>query len=164
MSSVEETGKRASKRKLWKETTMSNPHLPSETLDCIVDNLHNQSKTLQNYSLVAKSWVPRTRQHLFADVKFSSSKDLRSWKKTFLDPSNSPAYYTRTLLVGRPQDVTAADAEEGGWIRTFSCVVYLVVDTGLHTLDDSGVSLVPFHAFSPVLKSLRVSSAKIPHS
>ena len=140
---------------------MPNPYLPPETLDCIVDNLHDESKALQICCLVAKSWLPRTRKHLFADVKFSSSKDLQSWKKTFPDPSTSPAYYTRTLLVGCPQDVTAADAEEDGWIRTFSCVARLEVDTGWD-VNDWGVSLTPFHALSPVLKSLCVSSVHIP--
>jgi hypothetical protein len=33
---------------------------------------------------------------------------------------NSPARYAKTLSVGCPQVVTAADAEAGGWIRGFS--------------------------------------------
>jgi hypothetical protein len=84
-------------------------------------------------------------------------RDLRSWKKTFPDPSTSPARYTKTLSVGCPQVVRAVDAEVGGWITGFSRVVHL--DLGLSRLtgfDQPAVPLVPFHGFSPVIKSLRV--------
>jgi hypothetical protein len=106
---------------------MSDPCLPPEILDHVVDLLHDEPKALQNCCVVAKPWVARTRKHLFADIDFSSPEDLELWKETFLDPSNSPAYHTRTLMVGCPQVVTAADADEGGWIRTFSRVVRLNV-------------------------------------
>jgi len=139
---------------------MSNPPLPPEIFDYIVDILHDEPKTLQNLCLVAKSRVPRTRKHLFADIKFSSPKDLESWKKTFPDPSNSPAYHTLALSVNCPAAVMAEDMEEGGWIRAFSHVLRLEVESGsTPTVTDSRVSLVPFHGFSPVLKSLHVSFA-----
>jgi len=131
---------------------MSNPLLPSETIDHIVDMLHDTPKTLRNCSLVAKSWVPRTRMHLFADVKFSSPKALESWKKTFPDPSNSPAFHTLTLSVNCYWTMEAADAEENGWIRAFSRVVRLELEC--YT---PGVSLPLFHGLSPVLKSLRLT-------
>ena len=51
---------------------MSNPYLPPEILDCIVDILHDQPKTLQKCSLVAKSWIPRIRLHLLAKISFYS--------------------------------------------------------------------------------------------
>ena len=149
---------------IWKKTTMSNPHLPPEILDYILDVLHDEPKTLRDCCVVAKSWIPRTRKHLFADVKFTSPKDLESWKKTFPDPSHSPAYYARTLVVKYPQVVTAADGEDGGWIRTFSRVVRLDVYTRKSNPNDSEVSLSPFHGFSPILKTLRVCSKLLPHS
>ncbi|KAF9642961.1 hypothetical protein BDM02DRAFT_3104213, partial [Thelephora ganbajun] len=55
------------------QTTMSNPHkphLPPEILDYIVDFLYNEPETLKQCCLVSKSWVPRTRKHLFADINF----------------------------------------------------------------------------------------------
>ena len=125
------------------KTTMTNPRLPPEILDYILDTLHGETKTLWDCCIVAKSWIPRTRKHLFADVNFSSPKDLESWKKAFPDPSNSPACYTHTLSVKFPQVVTAADGEEDGWIRTFSRVVCLAVDTRMSNPDDSEVSLPP---------------------
>ena len=102
--------------------------------------------------------LPRTRRRLFADISFRTPGELMSWKKTFPDPENSPAYHTRTLSICCPQVVVAADAEEGGWIRTFRHVVALDVRGGLWNIDESEVPLVLFHNFSPVLKSLRVVS------
>ena len=79
--------------------------------------------------------------------------DLELWKKMFLYHSSSPAYDTNTLTVCRPGAVTVANAEEGGWIRTFSRVVQL----GLRISPDSGESQAegfpaPFYEFSPTLK------------
>ena len=139
---------------------MSNPQIPPEILDHIVDNLHNEPDALRNCCLVAKSWIPRTRKHLFADVKFTSPEHLESWKTTFPDPSNSPAHHTRTLSVKCARIVTAEDGEEDGWIRTFSRVVRLDVDSGV---DGSEFSPALFRVFSesPILKSLRVASGTL---
>ena len=137
---------------------MSNPPIPPEILDHIVDDLYDEPDALRNCCLVAKSWIPRTRKHLFADIKFSSPERLQSWKTTFPDPSNSPAYHVHTLSVGCLRVVTAADAGEGGWIQTFSRVVRLDVDSGVH---GSEFSPALFRGFSPVLKSLRVASGTL---
>ena len=144
---------------------MSNPHryLPPEILDCIVDLLHDQQKSLKRCCLVSKSWVPRTRKHLFANIQFRSPSELESWEKTFPDVTNSPAHYARTLLVGHPRLITASGAEEGGWIRAFSRVRSLEVDNGNRYLRALDVSLAPFHNFSPTLKSLRVGPALFPY-
>ena len=134
------------------------PDLPPEILDCIVDLLHDQPEVLRQCCLVSKSWVPRTRKHLFAEVIFHNEKHLRSWKETFPDPSTSPACYAKTLFVGRSRVAVAADAEVGSWIRGFSRVVRLTV------LADRPSSLVPFHGLSPVIKSLRVTAPAFPSS
>lgn len=71
----------------------------------------------------------------------------------FPDPSTSSAYYTKYLFIECPQEVVAADAEEGGWIRGFSRVVEL-------EMDDKFVkptfSLIPFYALSPAITSLDI--------
>jgi len=138
---------------------MSNPrpYLPPDLLDCVVDPLFDERETLRQCCLVSKSWVPHTRKYLFADIRFQSPGDLKAWKKTFPDPANSPAHHTRTLLVGCLQIVTAADVEEGGWIRTFHNVVRLEV-WSVGSLGRLEGPLVPFHNFSPALKSLRMVS------
>jgi len=104
---------------------MSAPHLPAELLDHIVDHLHNVKYTLRVCGLVSKSWVPRARMHLFAEVWFNTKGDLESWKKTFQDPSTSPAHYTKILQINCAHIVTAADTGPSGWITTFSHVVHL---------------------------------------
>jgi hypothetical protein len=140
---------------------MSSRHLPAEILDHIVNYLHDTEDVLRNCCLVSKSWVPHTRIHLFATVDFPTVEVLESWKKTFPDPSTSPAHCARTLSVGCLEVVTAGDAEAGGWITGFSCVVSLKVGTPrLGTGPPS--SLVPFHGFSPALKSLHVGPTAVP--
>jgi len=142
---------------------MSNPALPAELLDHIADHL-DTACALRNCCLVSKSWIPRTRKHLFAKIKFVTAQKLHSWKRTFPDPSTSPACYTKTLLIGCLRAVTAADAEAGGWIGGFSRVVHLEVNGHSVATTESTVSLAPFHGFSPAIKSLYVSFAILPCS
>ena len=146
----------------WTQTTMTNSSLPPEILDCIIDLLHDEPETLKQCCLASKSWVPRTRRHLFADIKFRSASDLKLWKKTFPDVANPPAYHAHTLLVS-PWLFTASNAEEGGWIRAFSGVASLVMDNRTQNLRPLVASLAPFYKFSPSLKSLRVGPIAHPH-
>ena len=141
------------------QTTMSNPNLPPEMLDHVVNFLHDDIEALRRCCLVSKSWVPRARKHLFAVVQFGSSDDIDAWKKIFSDPPNSPAHHTRILSISHFDVVTAEDAAEGGWIPTFSRVAYLDLDHGPLTplTVPSGISLAPFHNFSLALKTLRVT-------
>jgi len=141
---------------------MPSPSLPEELLDHIVDLLYDGRDALKNCCLVSKSWVPRARRHLFACVLIHTSTTLRLWKKTFPDPPTSPASYTKYLFIDCPQDITAVDAEEGGWIRTFSHVVHFRVDAMETT--GSLISLVPFHGFSPTIETLHVNFIAIPSS
>jgi len=107
---------------------MSNLRLPTEILDHVVDLLRDTENALRNCCLVSKSWIPRTRKHLFTDVDFLTEKQLESWKEAFPDPSTSPAHHTKALFIACPCiRVAVADAKAGGWIRGFSCVVHLKV-------------------------------------
>jgi hypothetical protein len=141
------------------ETTMSDPRLPAEMLDHIVDLLHDTKDVLGNCCLVSKSWIPRTRKHLFAEMKFYVIRDMRSWTATFPDPANSPARYTKTLYIGS-HIVTASDSEVEGWIRGFSSVVDLAFGSQRLFACES-FSLIPFRGFSPI-KSLRMAFAALP--
>lgn len=134
---------------------MTNPHLPVETLDNIVDYLHDAKYALRNCCLVSKSWVPRTRKHLFSDINFSTKERLGLWKETFPDPSTSPAHYTKSLTVGCSHVVTAADAEVGGWITGFPNVVHFWIGSMELLACGFKVTFVPFHGFSSRIKSLR---------
>ena len=137
---------------------MSTPYLPPEILDYVANQLHDEPESLRNCSLVAKSWVPRARKHLFANIEFDSPWELQLWKKTFPNSSNSPAHYSCNLRVGHVDVV--ADVAEGGWVRAFSRVVRLQLDTT--RTPDGEEFLVPFHRFSPALKVLRVYAATFP--
>jgi len=139
---------------------MSN--LPQELLDHIVDLLHGSQTPLRNCSLVSKSWVARTRTHLFSEVHFQTTENLESWKKTFPDPSTSPARYAKALSVGHPRVVTGADA--GRWIAAFSRVERL--ELGGRELNARGweVAFALFHKFSPVVKSIRMRWSSLPFS
>lgn len=106
---------------------MSRSRLPPEVSDCIIDLLHSEHKTLKVCCLVSKSWVPRVRKHLFAEVVLRSLDALEAWKQTFPDPVGSPGYYTRSLYISCPQVIFAAVVEENGWIRAFFNVVRLRV-------------------------------------
>ena len=143
---------------------MSSPHLPPEILDYIVDFLHDHLAVLEKCCLVSKSWVPRTRRHLFIEVELRYEVHLNSWKKTFPDPSTSPARFTKSLHVGCARAVTTADAEAGGWLTGFVHIVHLGVETRGACYEGSAVSLVPFHGFSRTIRSLRVKSANLPPS
>ena len=141
---------------------MTNHSLPPEILDCVIDLLHNESDALKQCCLVSKSWVPRARNYLFADIKLQSAGELGSWKKTFQDIENSPAHHARALFVGCAHLVTASD---GGWLRAFSGIKSLGLDghiERLRDLRDSEISLAPFRKLSPTLKSLRMRSALLP--
>ena len=146
---------------------MTTPYLPPETLDSIVDLLQGDQNALEKCCLISKSWIPRSRRNLFAKVTFRTAKDLESWKTTFPNPSTSPAHYTKTLVIGSPHIVTAADTEVGGWVRGFSSVVELEVDEEPRKWSHSSqsdVSLLPFHGLSPGVKSLRLQFVVIPSS
>ena len=68
---------------LQTETTMSNHHFPPELLDYIVDLLRDSQGVLGNCCLVSKSWIPRTRRHLFENIRFDTGKREQSWKEMF---------------------------------------------------------------------------------
>jgi len=133
---------------------------PPEILDLIVDHLHNEPATLKACCVVSKSWVPRTRKHLFAHVKFLVSKsNIELWKKTFPDPQDSPARHTRSLSISGIPFVTAADEGVGGWIRTFRNVVHLKFYHLQFSHLRRAASLVPFYGLSPAVRSLCLSDA-----
>ena len=47
--------------------------IPQETLDYTMGLLHDEPETLKECCIVSKPWIPRTRKHSFADIKFSSA-------------------------------------------------------------------------------------------
>ena len=138
--------------------------LPPELLDLIVDNLHDEQTTLQACCLVSKSWIPRARKHLFAHIWFHPTYRpmIQSWKRTFPDPSNSPAHHVSSLFLRGVRTSGLGDPDVGPWIRSFNRVRTLRAELKSVMLDQ--VSLVQLHGFSPTLKSLRLGLTNIPLS
>lgn len=73
----------------------------------------------------------------------------------FPDPTRSPARYTRELSIRWVEAIRPEDAQEGGLLWTFSRVVWLELDATSTPINNHTTS--PFHAFSPSVKSLRVT-------
>lgn len=126
--------------------------LPPEILDLIVDHLHDEPATLKTCCIVSKSWVRRTRKHLFADIEFHASKShFELWMETFPDPSNSPAHHTRALSICGTPLATPAYVGVGDWIRSFRNIVRLRLE------HQDQASLVPFYGLSPTVRSLHLT-------
>ncbi|THH31097.1 hypothetical protein EUX98_g3094 [Antrodiella citrinella] len=53
----------------------SNPRLPPELIDTIIDYLHEDISTLRNFALVSRRWLKSTRYHLFHHVSVLASSD-----------------------------------------------------------------------------------------
>ena len=125
---------------------------PPEIHDRIIDHLHDEPTALGACCLVSKSWIPRTRMYLFADVRFTCEFRIGRWVKAFPDPLNSPAHYTRILtILSHLATTTTVAADVGPWIRAFHNIVHLRV---------SNRSLFPFHGLSPATRSLRLEYPK----
>ena len=134
--------------------------LPPEILDLVVDYLPNEPAALKACCLVSKSWIQRTRKHIFAEIKFHSpGPSIERWGKIFPDPTNSPAHHTRTLSIHDPNLITTTGADI---IPTFCGITHLdVYSQGWY---NAPVSLIPLHGLSPILRSLRLACTSLPDS
>ena len=134
--------------------------IPQEILDLIVDHLHNEPTTLNTCCLVYKVWVPCARKHLFANVAFlPSDRHVPQWREAFPDPATSPAHNIRTLSIRNPTFITTEDTDT---LLTFCGITCLTMNTDLR--EDGSVSLAPFYGFSPVVRSLHLTSAFLRNS
>jgi hypothetical protein len=134
---------------------MPNLPLPAEMLDQL-STTYTTHEMRSGTAASSPNRGSRASGHTFsADTRFQTTENLRSWKETFPDPSASPVRYAKTLFVGCTPFVTAADAGEGGWIRSFSRVVQL--ELYRHGLLTESI-FVPFYRLPPATKSLRVTA------
>ena len=137
------------------------PTIPPEILDLITDHLHDEPTTLKACCIVSKSWVPRTRRHLFSHLKFNEfTHSIKYWVKTFPNPVDSPAHYTHILHLSGVPTITTATTTACAWLHSFRCVVELRLESLPWGSDR--VSLVQFKGFSPALRSLRLSKLSAP--
>ena len=135
--------------------------LPLEITDDIIDLLHDDRDALKFCCLVSTLLVPRTRKHLFKDIMIKDLDMLQRWKKTFPDPSKSPALvYTHSLIFRDVEDIITGGVMEGCWIQSFTNVVRLEV-CGFAFPSLTGISLDALHILSAV-KSLRLHTIFLP--
>ena len=132
---------------------MTGPPLPPEILDDIVNLLHDDTRALKQCCLVSKSWVQRTRRHLFADVALRLDH-LKLWKETFLDPINSPAHHVRTLTINS-RAFQGTNTEDDKWIEAFTRVTRLFLTI---PRVDHATFFTPYYKMSSSLESLHVRS------
>ena len=133
--------------------------LLSDILDLIVDALCNKPAALKACCLVSKSWIPRTRRHLFLCIEFNSDRShIKSWARAFPDPSNSPARHTRKFHILGLKTITSTDAPIH--IPSFCRLTELKLQ--IYAPDNRGISLAPLHRILPILKSLLLSYSYFP--
>ena len=104
---------------------MSSPRLPPEILDYITDSLHDDPDALKQCCLVSKSLVSRSRKYSFAHISFDHYGDYLKWRKTFPDPTNSPACRAHTLAINC--DLMPVEMR---WVQSFSSVERLILSQG----------------------------------
>lgn len=77
---------------------------PQEVVDDIIDHFQDDlsPKSLQTCSLVARSWVPRSRRSLFRDVSFPGKNRFESWCDAIPPGPDGIASYTRVLRLSDP--------------------------------------------------------------
>ena len=91
-------------------TTVTINHLAQELLDAIIDQVGTSTdlgftagqrrlgvETLKSCSLVAKTWLPRARQHLFHEAEFTSIARFAGWQAVMPHGETSPYNCVQTL-------------------------------------------------------------------
>ena len=76
--------------------------LPQELVDQIIDFLHDDHPTLQSCTLVARTWLPSSRLHLFSkisvDVNSSQFCEFLAYARSC---ASVPQYVRQVTLIGR---------------------------------------------------------------
>lgn len=139
---------------------MSQPDLPLEIVETIIDLLRNEPEALRQCSQASKLFALLTRKYTFGDIELLSPLDLRKWEETFPEPANSPACYTRSLTVGLIEVGTTEDVDKGCWIRSFTKVRRLFVRSERCWEFGPNGSYPPFDALSSVT-SLKLHSTHL---
>ena len=153
---------RGSASRPWIPTTMS-CSLPPELLDIIVDHLRDEPAALKACCIVSKSWISRSRIHLFAHIRLDPPmRSVELWKQTFPDPSNSLARYARTISFLEPESAALVNPDVMDWIRSFHYVENLFLN--LLGWGNHKAFLVQLCGFSSALRSLCLEHSVIPLS
>ena len=99
-------------------TAMPQHSPPTPIEEIITNHFRNDPKTLKQCSLISKSWAACAQKHLFNEIDFMSGSGLMQWKKSFPNPSNSPARHTKHL------SINTVGKNRVGFIRSFTNVTH----------------------------------------
>lgn len=80
----------------------SEPILPPEVIDLIIDYLHDHRGTLRACSLVGRNWLGGSRHHLFDGV-YLAARDLGTFQNLLESPDNTLLFHIRNLHATRFQ-------------------------------------------------------------
>jgi hypothetical protein len=146
---------------------MSDPRLPSEMLDHIVDYLHDTEDALKNCCLVPNSGS-RAPESTFLSISRSLVQMAYNHGRTCFQILQPLLRVTSSLFVGCSEVVMGADAASG-WIGGFSCVVRLILgnqETVRRRVLSRTTSRIFTHHYIPLrgLRPLSVPTDLQPHS
>ncbi|KAJ7032535.1 hypothetical protein C8F04DRAFT_1107156 [Mycena alexandri] len=77
----------------------SDPILPPEVIDIIIDNLHNHPRTLRACGLVSRNWLGGSRHHLFGRGIYLAARDLETFSSLLQSPYNTLSFHLRSIRV-----------------------------------------------------------------
>ncbi|KAJ7748652.1 hypothetical protein B0H16DRAFT_1724906 [Mycena metata] len=77
----------------------SEPILPPEIIDIIIDNLHNHPRTLRACGLVSRNWLGGSRHHLFGRGIYLAARDLETFRSLVQSPCNTLSFHLRSIRV-----------------------------------------------------------------
>ena len=99
---VMKRGVRAASTTTSQHTSTMECVFPQEIIDDIIDHFQDDPRNLRTCSLVARSWVPRSRRSLFRDVSFPGKNRFERWCKAIPPGPDKIASYTRVLRLSDP--------------------------------------------------------------
>lgn len=70
--------------------------LPNETIDAIIDHLHNDKHSLRACSLTCNGWLPSSRHHLFSEIRLTPS-NVHEFRRMLDSSSHDIASIVRCL-------------------------------------------------------------------
>ena len=126
--------------------------------DHVVDHLYDTEDALRNCYLVSKSWTPRTRKHLFANIWFPTAERLQSRRESsqILQPLLRVTLTLCSSITFGPSRLRTRKRVAGSEFFRVSCAWRgheVEPDFG-----ESATTFVPFHGFSLAIKSLCVAA------
>jgi len=100
-----------------------NARVPQELVEMMINHLRSDIGALKACCVVNKTWVARSRYHLFYQVEILDDTQLHSWASTFRYPANDVGGFVRRLHIAHPrmlEDVSEFSLEQFTNVEYFS--------------------------------------------